>query len=169
MSVKFELKRQRNPTPKTVYSFELIDITFINTVQVTSLNLTLFNTLFKVYREKHVNDITSQSNCFHVSTSDEICTIDETDWADGIYCKIFQTYEEYIDFDLTSLSMACSLLYYGASDNISEELAKNLVYIRPYVNTYLNYRNNNNIVNDHLHTAKESVQTLGKYVIFYKK
>ena len=50
--MRFTLKRQKNEYPKTVYRYSFIEITYINTYQIISLNIIFFNVLFKVLYEK---------------------------------------------------------------------------------------------------------------------
>lgn len=50
--MKLQIKRCKNPYPETHYSFTLIEICFINTYQVISLNIILFNILIKFRYDK---------------------------------------------------------------------------------------------------------------------
>lgn len=42
-NIKFSCKKQKNNNPKTYYKFEIVNLEFINTSQVWSVNLTIFN------------------------------------------------------------------------------------------------------------------------------
>lgn len=50
--MKLIFKHKKNENPNTYFSFCFFDFTFINTFQVWSLNLTFFNFLFKILKEK---------------------------------------------------------------------------------------------------------------------
>lgn len=58
-----------------------------------------------------------------------------------------------------------NVLFSGKTSEISEEVAKECVYIRPYVNTYLRYDKSG-----HLFSAKESIKSAcpEEYCIVYK-
>lgn len=53
--MKFIFEYKSNYAPKTYFSFTLIDVKLINTFQVISLNLVLFNFLFKIMHTKTPN------------------------------------------------------------------------------------------------------------------
>ena len=54
--IKFILKLQKNPYPETYWSFNLIELKFINTCQVWSINFTLFNVFFQFLKIKKRNE-----------------------------------------------------------------------------------------------------------------
>ena len=50
--MKVILKRQKSCNPKTYYQFTIIDLQFINTFQVWSINATFFNIFLQILHEK---------------------------------------------------------------------------------------------------------------------
>jgi len=54
--MKMSLKYRKYENPKTYFAFNLIDLTFINTCQVWSINFTFCNFLFKILKEKSSNE-----------------------------------------------------------------------------------------------------------------
>ena len=50
--MKFEVKRQKSCNPKTYYVFTLIELQFINTFQVFSINVTFCNIFLRILYEK---------------------------------------------------------------------------------------------------------------------
>jgi len=50
--MKIIIKREKYENKKVYYAFNLIDICFINTFQVTSLNITICNLLIKFHYTK---------------------------------------------------------------------------------------------------------------------
>jgi len=58
--MKFILKLQKNPYPETYWSFNLIELKFINTCQVWSINFTLFNIFFQILKIKKRNETNKQ-------------------------------------------------------------------------------------------------------------
>lgn len=53
--MKLIFKYKNHDNPNTYFSFCFFDFTFINTYQVWSINLTAFNFLFKILKEKRQN------------------------------------------------------------------------------------------------------------------
>ena len=51
--MKIILKYRKYENPKTYFAFNLIDLTYINTCQVWSINFTICNVLLKILKEKH--------------------------------------------------------------------------------------------------------------------
>jgi hypothetical protein len=56
-NIIFMLKLQRNFAPETYYQFTFINLQFINTFQVWSINITLFNVFFSILHEKQITKI----------------------------------------------------------------------------------------------------------------
>jgi len=54
--IKIILKLQKKPYPETYWSFNLIELKFINTCQVWSINFTLFNVFFQFLKIKKRNE-----------------------------------------------------------------------------------------------------------------
>lgn len=50
--MEITVKLNRNNHPNTYYRFVFFDLTFINTYQVWSVNLTILNIFFKILKEK---------------------------------------------------------------------------------------------------------------------
>ena len=50
--MKITLKYIKYDNPKTYFAFNLIDLTYINTCQVWSINFTICNVLLKILKEK---------------------------------------------------------------------------------------------------------------------
>ena len=50
--VEFKYKNCKNYYPETYYNFMVIEINYINTSQVRSLNVTILNRLFQIFYEK---------------------------------------------------------------------------------------------------------------------
>ena len=50
--MKFIIKNTSSSNPKTIFHFTIIELRFINTYQVWSINLVVLNILFKVLKEK---------------------------------------------------------------------------------------------------------------------
>jgi hypothetical protein len=50
--MKIILYIKKNTSPKTYWSFDLIELNFINTCQVWSITLTLFNVFFQIFQTK---------------------------------------------------------------------------------------------------------------------
>lgn len=55
-NIKFSCKRQKNNNPKIYYKFEIINLEFINTCQVWSVNLTIFNIWLQLLYNKNEED-----------------------------------------------------------------------------------------------------------------
>jgi len=53
--MKYVFKVKMNEYPKTYSSFVFLDLTFIKTYQVWSINFTFCNLFFKILKEKNMN------------------------------------------------------------------------------------------------------------------
>lgn len=51
--MKFTIKREKNENPNTYSQFTLINLQFINTFQVWSINITILNLFIQILHEKH--------------------------------------------------------------------------------------------------------------------
>ena len=69
--MKITFKYCRNINPDVYMSFNLIDIDFVNSVQVVALNITLFNfRLAMVYEKKRIFDRMECPRCAEISDRD---------------------------------------------------------------------------------------------------
>ena len=54
--MKFNLKLQKSCSPETYYKFTLVELSFINTFQVWSINATFCNIFLQILHEKNYNN-----------------------------------------------------------------------------------------------------------------
>ena len=58
--MKIIFYKKRNTYPKIYWSFDLIELNFINTCKVWSINFTLFNVFFQILKIKKRNETNKQ-------------------------------------------------------------------------------------------------------------
>jgi hypothetical protein len=80
----------------------------------------------------------------------------KTELKTNIFIKGFDTEEAFRNklYGTKGIRRSIELIYQGKTDEIPEELAKEICYKRPHVNTYLKYNGSG-----HFFTAKESIQS----------
>jgi hypothetical protein len=54
--MRISLKYRKYENPKTYFAFNLIDLTYINTCQVWSINIVFCNVLLKILKEKPLKE-----------------------------------------------------------------------------------------------------------------